>query len=132
MPIAAVTIGTRARGKIFDESTVNIMTDRVVDSILDELADYGYFLLQMRLGQVLQNPTGLYQSRIKIDRAGEDRVLTDSNMIYGPWLEGTGSRNQITRFKGYHTFRTVSRQLDQKKVEIAKKHIARYIGEMNA
>jgi hypothetical protein len=131
MPIAEITIGTKAHGKIFDRVQTNMMIDRLVEDINEEIADYGYFLLQTRLDVVLRNPTGYYQSRIKVERMGKDRILTDSNIIYGPWLEGTSFRNQATRFKGYHSFRTVSRQLDQKKVELANPIVDRFIMEMN-
>ncbi len=39
----------------------------------------------------------------------------DSDIVYGPWLEGVGSRNfPVTRFKGYSTFRKVAQQIDRK------------------
>ena len=132
MPIAEIKIGTKAAGKIFDPVIPGMMVDRLVTDINDELADYGLFLLQMRLDRVLQNPTGYYQSRLRIDRMGTDRTITDSNIVYGPWLEGTSFRNQATRFKGYHSFRTVGRQLDQKKVELARPIVDRFIMEMNS
>jgi hypothetical protein len=39
----------------------------------------------------------------------------DSDIIYGPWLEGVGSRNYpTTRFRGYSTFRKVAQQIERK------------------
>lgn len=32
-------------------------------------------------------------------------IIFDSNVAYGPWLEGVSSRNDSTRFKGYGIFR---------------------------
>ena len=132
MPIAEIKIGTKAAGKIFDPAITGMLLDRMTEDINEELADQGLFLLQMRLDRVLQNHTGYYQSRLKINRQGADRVITDSNIVYGPWLEGTSFRNQATRFKGYHSFRTVGRQLDQKKVELARPIVDRFIMEMNS
>jgi hypothetical protein len=43
--------------------------------------------------QVLQHPTGYYQSKITVERAGTGYRVTDQGVVYGPWLEGTGSRN---------------------------------------
>jgi hypothetical protein len=34
--------------------------------------------------------------------------------VYGPWLEGVGSRNNTTRFKGYHAFRNAAQALQQR------------------
>ena len=67
-----------------------------------------------RLATVLRHPTGYAESRVHTERVG-DGVRTDmSNLIYGLWLEGVGSRNSpVTRFPGYHTFRDVGAQLQQ-------------------
>lgn len=61
-----------------------------------------------RLATVLKHPTGYAESRVRTERVG-DGVRTDmSGLIYGPWLEGVGSRNSpVTRFPGYHTYREV-------------------------
>lgn len=40
-------------------------------------------------------------------------IITDSNVVYGPWLEGVGSRNRTTRFKGYAMFRKAYQQLEK-------------------
>lgn len=40
--------------------------------------------------------------------------IDDGRSVYGPWLEGTGSRNQTTRFKGYHIMRDAAAQLQRK------------------
>ncbi len=39
----------------------------------------------------------------------------DSDIVYGPWLEGVGSRNfPVTSFKGYSMFRKVAQQIERK------------------
>ena len=69
--------------------------------------------IRARLGDVLQHPTGYYQGHIHTERAVTDLVVTDTPVVYGPWLEGVGSRNYPrTRFRGYSTFRLVSQKLD--------------------
>lgn len=40
-------------------------------------------------------------------------TISDSNSVYGPWLEGVSSRNQATRFRGYHIFRKTKEKLDE-------------------
>ncbi len=42
-------------------------------------------------------------------------IIHDSQVIYGPWLEGVSSRNQSTRFKGYSMFRKARQQLETTK-----------------
>lgn len=58
-------------------------------------------------------------------------VISDGGVIYGPWLEGVGSRNDTTRFKGYGAFRRVQTFLDQKRPDIARAHVQRLVSELN-
>lgn len=45
------------------------------------------------------------------------------NAVYGDWLEGTSSRNQTTRFKGYNSFRIINQWMNDELVpRIAKKY----------
>jgi hypothetical protein len=41
-------------------------------------------------------------------------------VVWWPWLEGTSQRNRSTRFKGYHTFRTTRRRLEDHMGEIIR------------
>jgi hypothetical protein len=61
--------------------------------------------VHLLLDQSIRNPTPYYETQITIDRQRDDVVVHDRGIIYGPWLEGTGSRNRTTRFKGYASFR---------------------------
>jgi hypothetical protein len=64
-----------------------------------------------RLHSVLRFPTGNYERHVVTDLAQRESRVTDSGIIYGHWLEGTGSRNRTTRFKGYFTFRAVTQEI---------------------
>lgn len=132
MPAFEIGIGAKASGKIFLAVPRNAAFGKLIRDIKEEVADYGVFLVLMRLGQVLREPTGYYESRIRKERQQDDFFVTDSGVIYGPWLEGTGSRNQISRFKGYRTFQITKRELDQKKVEIARPIVDRFVRDMNS
>lgn len=61
-------------------------------------------------------PTGRWARSIQITAAvGGLAQVSDSGLVYGPWLEGVGSRNYpVTRFKGYSTFRKVRQQIERK------------------
>ncbi|MEU3161785.1 hypothetical protein ABZ753_30935 [Streptomyces griseoincarnatus] len=85
-------------------------------------------MIHTRLRQVLRHPTGYYQSKISVDRTGDGRYkIHDQRIIYGPWLEGTGSRNSpVTRFPGYFTFRRTKALLDRQAPQIARELLARY------
>lgn len=103
---------------------------QLVQATEDELADSGVNLVLAQLGRVLQHPTGYYESQIRTDRQGGDAVVTDGGVIYGPWLEGVGSRNRTTRFKGYFTFRRVSQRIDRQAQHIAQRVLPKYLQRM--
>ena len=48
-------------------------------------------------------------------------LITDGGMVYGPWLEGIGSRNETSRFKGYSSFRKTAQWLQERIGDIAAK-----------
>jgi hypothetical protein len=58
-----------------------------------------------------RQPTPVYWNKPIAKPRLDYHVVTDGGVIYGPWLEGTGSRNKTTRFKGYWSFRTAAQSL---------------------
>ena len=73
--------------------------------------------------------TGKYTMPVVVDR--DETVVTMDLATYGPWLEGTGSRNLTTRFKGYGSFRRAGQVLDGMAEAIAEDAIAPYVREMD-
>lgn len=98
------------------------------DNVEYQVARKGEQMVNARLRQVLRHPTGYYQSKISVDRTSGGRYkVHDGGVIYGPWLEGTGSRNYpVTRFRGYSTFRRTKGLLDRQAPQIARELLARY------
>lgn len=99
-----------------------------VEEAKTEIADQGRTMVVARLHRVLQHPTGHYWSRVRVGASGGNPAVVDGGVVYGPWLEGTGSRNRTTRFKGYRTFRVITGQLQDQAVGIAASIISRRIG----
>lgn len=113
------------RGPMFNGRTAAAM-HTYADQVGYLVATYGEDQVQQRLGQVLQHPTGYYQSKITVERQGSGYRVSDQGVIYGGWLEGTSSRNQTTSFKGYQSFRRSKAMTDQKAPGIAAELLARY------
>ena len=111
----AVKQSTRAR--------VAIQND-VAEAVENEIHDL--------LTASLKNPTGYYESRIVTNRAKTSNQVTDSGVVYGPWLEGTSSRNQTSRFKGYATFRRATQRVEGRAGQIAAITIRPFVQRMNA
>ena len=102
---------------------------------------------EQRLDQVLRpRPGGVYLSA---SLAGRGRASTgnyrrhvhgvqsdlfaridDGGVVYGPWLEGIGSRNATTRFKGYQMFRKTAQWLRGQLKQVAKIHMRRAVAEL--
>lgn len=117
----------RVTGPVFNGRAL-AETEIMTIDIEREIAQGAVNKVHQRLGQVLQHPTGYYESQVRTERATSGVTVTDGGVIYGPWLEGVSSRNQTTRFKGYGVFREVSQEIKRgAEVEanvIAAKHVA--------
>lgn len=113
------------RGPMFNGKTAVAM-HTYADQVGYKVATYAEDQIQQRLGQVLQHPTGYYQSKVTVERAGSGYRVSDQGVVYGPWLEGVSSRNQSTRFKGYQTFRRTKALVDRKAPQIAAELLTRY------
>lgn len=121
----------RATGPVFDGRAKAIVDD-LLDTMSDRVAQQGYDDVKTTLHGVLKHPTGNYESHVAVERQQNDRVVNDSGIIYGPWLEGVGSRNQTTRFKGYFTFRKVGNALQAKVAGIVGGVVSDHVRRMNA
>lgn len=118
------------RGKLFT-ADVYRWTQAFLQAAKADVAQEGVNLAHIHLDRVLQHPTGFYRSQVQSEIVQGDFVVTDSGVIYGGWLEGVSERNKSTRFKGYHTFRLVARDLRANAGFFAQRTLARMIGELN-
>lgn len=122
MPLFEIKYKSRIKGPISDGSIHRHVADYEAD-VAEALAEEGQSLMLRRLSQVLRNPTGYYESRIDTKRRSHNRYeVHDSDVVYGPWLEGTGSRNKPRPgFPGYHSFSVVEEQLKRRRGSISRK-----------
>ena len=117
---------------------------RAVQDTIQELVELG----EQQLDQFLRpRPAGFYLS---VQEAGKGKASTghyrrnlhatvsnlhgridDGGVVYGSYLEGTSSRNQTTRFKGYSSFRRTGQYLEKIKGRTLQKHIEKAIKELN-
>jgi hypothetical protein len=74
--------------------------------------------------------TGKYTLPVIVEDPATDTVVTTDLATYGPWLEGTGSRNETTRFKGYHGFRLAFQETDRNAKRLAEEAFAPYARRM--
>src|ERR1043166_5340805 len=116
----------RVSGPLFN-GTAAVAITRYCRLLETAVGDEGVTLIKHRLpsqykylghsgGDAMLTPrpdnAGFYASQIQAHRELTEVVITDGDVIYGPWLEGVGGRNSpVMRFGGYRTFRVVSQEL---------------------
>ncbi len=117
------------RGRLFTHgafSSVRNAEESVVASATEEGAER----VRRRLRVVLKNPTGYYESNVVPRQDGRHGAVTDSGIVYGPWLEGVSPRNAATRFKGYYTFRRIQQELEPDVPRIVNKDVQQLVREL--
>jgi hypothetical protein len=117
-------------GPLFDGRAARAL-DELPDQIASVIASEGERRVKLGLDATLRKPTGAYRSRVTHLRVSAGRaVVSDQNSIYGPWLEGTGSRNRTTRFKGYRNWRSATQQLKAGAPALARNIVAANLHKM--
>jgi hypothetical protein len=120
-------VSTRASGPMFDGRAVRVL-NTYVNHLERRLADDGLNILRGEMHRVFRNPTGYYESRCKVV---DGHTITDSRVVYGPWLAGIGSRNfPVTKFKGYDHWIVTRAKLNSRKRGIGERLLRRYTGRM--
>ncbi|GAA3718266.1 hypothetical protein [Streptomyces tremellae] len=121
----------RASGPLFDGRAARAIAS-AVDEAREDIAEFAEEQVLSELGRVLRHPTGYYESRITTDRVSADTSrVGDQGVVYGPWLEGVGSRNSpVTCFPGYGHWRRTKDLVKDRAPFIAQRAIAQHLPEM--
>lgn len=117
-------------GPLFD-GLAELYVKQMVAGCEMELAAQAMADVHANLNASIKHPTPYYETQINIMRRDRDLVVNDRGVIYGPWLEGVGSRNKTTRFKGYASFRRARDKLIAGMVERVQPIVLLYIAKMN-
>lgn len=119
------------RGKFFEPSCDAQFDAHVVQG-REEVADTVYDRVHRVLSNELENPSGFYEHHVVDLSFADHNLITDSDVVYGPWLEGVSSRNQETRFKGYAAFRRATQSMGNRAGEIVEQHVDLAVTEINS
>lgn len=127
----AETIVVEAHGPLFDGRAQHEVRAFLHDAT-EQVAAQGLADWQFNLDRSIRHPTPYYETQVHLQRVAEDRVeVNDGGIIYGPWLEGVGSRNRTTRFKGYASFRRAVQSASQKAPAIIARIAQRFVDRWN-
>jgi hypothetical protein len=131
MPGFDIRVNTSANGPMFDGRAQRALRD-YQDQVDYRVATEAENLVLAHLGRSIKNRTPYYETRVGVERASRGGYeVTDHGVIYGPWLEGTGSRNYpVTRFRGYRAFSRARALIQQRAGGIARRLLSRYVGRM--
>lgn len=132
MPQFRVNVKVTQKGVLFKASASKAAALRATTQVNEVLAQEGVRRVQARLRDVLQNPSGFYQSKIQVERGQRYRGFSDGKVVYGGWLEGTSSLNRARRFKGYRTFRLVRQSLNRDKAALVAPVINDLVKELSS
>ena len=112
-----INVRAHASGPLFDHRAARYFDD-FADELEQEGAEWALDHIKDTYHTHFKEPTGYYESHVHVRREFGAHVVTDggySGPVYGPWLEGVGSRNApVTRFRGYHAFRKASEALQRR------------------
>lgn len=132
----AQSIHVATKGPLFT-GVAQADLEAAIDAVKRAVAEEAERKWQANMTASFKHPSSPphYQSKINITRREADLVVSDgypgSGVLYGPWLEGVGSRNATTRFKGYFSMRKAANSIAQKASSVAKPIIDRFITKAN-
>ena len=106
------------------------LAQEMCDELTAAIVHQAYADVMTNLNDAIQHPTPYYETQITTERHGDTAVVHDRGIIYGPWLEGVGTRNQTTRFKGYFSFRRAAQTTQGKVGTLLAGVMARFMGRM--
>jgi hypothetical protein len=125
------TVEINAHGPLFDGAWQPAMDEFITEAV-QEVGQQALSLWHHNLDGSLQHPTGYYESQLISELVAADvDIVSDRGIIYGPWLEGTGSRNSTTRFKGYAAQRRAATELEGQLDRVLAPVVARLTRRLN-
>lgn len=117
-------------GPIFDGRAAAAAAE-YCDKVVYDVAAQGYSDVMHNLEGSIRHPTPYYETQINVEGGGRRRVVNDRGVIYGPWLEGVGSRNSpVTRFPGYFSFRRARQELEGQAAALAERTLREFLPRM--
>ena len=141
-----MSIDVTTSGPLFD-GRAEAALERGVKDVRRKIADKGERIVRDTFAGSIRENHGVFESQFTIlDSSAvmqyhkysmpvavgpEEVAVTTENAMYGPWLEGVGSRNETTRFKGYWGFRIAFGILDAIAGGLADAELAPYVEEMD-
>lgn len=124
-----IIVETRASGPLFD-GRAKAAVERFTRDGTSVLTRVGTEMVKFKYASRIQVNRNRFLGRITGEVNGSVGQIYTKFILYGYWLEGVGSRNATTRFKGYWAYRDSYIELDARSREILQPLIDKMIREM--
>jgi hypothetical protein len=118
-------------GPLFDGRARRAMDD-ACDDARDDLAAFAEERVLIGTSGSFKTRTPYYETMVTTTRVSSEVALVhDQGVVYGPWLEGVGSRNApVTRFAGYGHWRKAKQAVAARGPLVAENAVRSRIHEM--
>lgn len=116
-------------GPIFD-GRAEIALKQACNESERRIAILGASMLRQFAARMFRRESNPPYYRFKVE-AKQDMPgwkVWDQDVVYGPWLEGVGSRNRTTRFKGYRLFRITAARMNMMGRDLTERVVSIYSG----
>jgi len=118
-------------GPLFEHGRADEIVDEFLHDAKKTVGDKALANWAENLDSSIRHPTPYYETQILNEPDGDAYVVNDRGIIYGPWLEGVGSRNRTTRFKGYFSLRRAFQKLHGEIENVIEPHVRRMIARLS-
>jgi hypothetical protein len=97
------------------------------------VAKNGEEQVRLRVGRRAKHPTGSFAGAVHTKDFKKGRTIQADypQILYGPWLEGTSTRNTSTRFRGYSMFRLTRTWLRRNYMALIQDLLRGAVAELN-
>jgi hypothetical protein len=124
------TVTVDTSGPFFD-GRADHEAQQGTNKVAEDVAKEGLQMVKSDLSRVIRtHPSGRYIPSVTALHTGQSSFSIGTRIVYGRWIEGTGSRNRTTRFKGYASFRRTAQVLNAKAGFIAERTMRPYVARM--
>ena len=123
-------VSVQAHGPVFDGRAERELQD-ASDEWVRNLATTGASVVRQNMNASFRTQTPHARLLVEARPEAPGWMIWQQRLIYGPWLEGTGSRNRTTRFKGYWSFRRAVSVINARAVAIGQPIVAKWVAKMN-
>lgn len=128
------TVSATFSGPFFDTSARDGLAAKFNHDASLAIAEKAADVIKSTLNASIRHPSAPDYGgrRVRTTTFSNGATVYDSNAVYGPWLEGTGSRNSpVTRFPGYWSFRRSTQQIQASASAWAYQAVEDYVNGLN-